>query len=371
MQELGGGARTIYLLIIKFGVTITKNALQTIAAAVIGGVLFYYLSLPLPWMLGSLTGVLIFKACGREPNLPMPIRNCGVIVLGAMMGAWFTPDTLRQIVAQLPGMILVTGASLLFGFGAAVLTSHQTGVSLTSSLLGSTPGGLSQMIILCDEFEDADLSAVSVLQTVRLLSVIFIVPFLAIHAVSAGDMVAVSGGAAGTAVEMGLNEITVLYTVCAIAGTFAANRLSFPTPYMLGPLLGVAVLGVAGFSLPRTPLFISAPAQICMGAYMGVGIDVNSLRQRKRLLVYAVLGGLTVVASSLVSAWLLTWFYQVELKTAFLSAAPGGIAEMGITAAMINADVSIVTAYQIFRMLFINVAVPFFFKWWLRKPAAT
>ena len=350
--------------------TNTKTILQTSITAVAGGLIFYYLALPLPWMLGPLTGVLVFKACGREAIWPTPIRDGGVIVLGAMMGAWFTPETVRQIIAQLPGMTLVTGVSLLFGYFAAVITANRTGISLTSSLLGSTPGGLSQMILICDEFEDADLTAVSMLQTIRLLSVIFIVPFLAIHAVSDGPAVAVSSGAA-TGIEMGLNGITGLYAASAIAGAVIANRLSFPSPYMLGPLLGVAVLGVAGFSLPRTPMYLSAPAQLCMGAFMGAGIDLVSLCRQKRLLIYALLGGLIVVASSLVSAWLLTWFYRVELNTAFLSAAPGGIAEMGVTAAMINADVSIVTAYQIFRMLFIVVAVPYFFRWWLKKPAAT
>ena len=75
---------------------------------------------------------------------------------------------------------------------------------------------------------------------------------------------------------------------------------------------------------------------------------MTSLRRQKKLLLYALLGGLIVVASSLLSAWMLTWFYPVELTTAFLGAAPGGIAEMGLTAALIHADVSIVSAYQIF-----------------------
>jgi membrane AbrB-like protein len=298
----------------------------------------------------------------------MRIRNAGLIVLGAMMGAWFTAETVRQIVAHLPGMLLVTGISLLFGVGAALITMRQTGISLASSLLGSTPGGFSQMVVLCDEFADADLAAVSMLQTIRLLSVVFIVPFLAIHAVVGG----VTGGGvlapvATVAAEWGFDRMTALYAAAAITGAAVAWRLSFPTPFMLGPLLGVAVLGVAGFDLPRTPLLVSAPAQICMGAYMGVGIDLVSLRQQKKLLLYALLGGLIVVASSLLSAWMLTRFYSVELTTAFLSAAPGGIAEMGLTAALIHADVSIVSAYQIFRLLFILLIVPYMFKWWLAK----
>lgn len=343
---------------------ITNRIIETFIAALIGGSLFYLLHLPLPWMLGPLTFVMLWRAySGRELCWPVSIRNGGVLVLGAMMGAWFTPDTVKQIVAQLPGMFLVTGTSLVFGFGMAYVTSSRAGVSLPSSLLGSTPGGLTQMVILCDEFAGTDRTVVTMLQTIRMLSVVFIVPFLAIHAVAGGATGAVPHASA--APMLGFDSITAYYAVAALVGAGVAWRFSFPTPFMLGPLLGVAVLGIAGLSLPRTPLLLSAPAQICMGAYMGVTTDFNSIRSQKRLLLYAVLGGLSVVATSLFSAWLLTWFYPVELTTAFLSAAPGGIAEMGLTAALIEADVSIVSAYQIFRLLFILVVVPYIFRWWL------
>jgi membrane AbrB-like protein len=316
-------------------------------------------------MLGALTGVMIWKSFGQEAYWPTPVRNGGVIVLGAMMGSWFTPETARQIIVQLPGMLLITGTSLLFGFGLAYFTARQTGVSLASSLLGSTPGGLTQMTIICDEFEDADLAVVSVLQTIRMQMVVFIVPFLAIHAV-AGSVAAAAPVAVSGAPAMGFNQTTAVYVLAALGGAAAGKRLSVPTPFMLGPLAGVAILGVSGLSLPQTPALLSALSQFCMGTYMGRTIDFASFRSQKKLLLYAVLGGLIMVGSSLLSAWVLTALYPaVELTTAFLCAAPGGTAEMGLTAVMIHADVSMVSAYQIFRLLFIIVMIPYFFRWWL------
>lgn len=338
--------------------------MKTGIVALIGSIIFYFLNLPLPWMLGSISGILAWKLCGQEAFWPLPVRNCGVVVLGAMLGAGFTPETARQIIVQLPGMLLATGTSLLFGFGAAYLTARQTGISLASSLLGSTPGGLSQMVVICDEFEGADLTVVSMMQTVRLLMVLFIVPFLAIHAV-AGGVTTAPPLAVNEVAKMGFNQMTGIYVVAALGGAVVAQRLSFPTPFMLGPLLGEAILGVTGFSLPQTPLLLSALGQICMGAYMGTTIELDSLRRQKSLLLYAILGGLAVVVASVLSGWMLTWFYPVDLTTAFLGAAPGGTAEMGLTAAMLHADVSIVSAYQIFRLLFIILLVPYFFKWWL------
>ncbi|RYG72527.1 hypothetical protein EU245_10000 [Lentibacillus lipolyticus] len=55
--------------------------------------------------------------------------------------------------------------------------------------------------------------------------------------------------------------------------------------------------------------------------------------------------------------------YNLTYSTAFLSTAPGGMVEMGLTAAAVGGDVSVVTSYQLFRLLVIMLFVPFFFKW--------
>lgn len=345
-------------------VLITKPIVKTMIAAVLGGGLFYLLQLPLPWILGPTISGLVCQMLRISVCWPMSLRNIGLVVLGAMMGIWFTADTLRQITLHLPGMMLITGTSLLFGFIIAYITAHQTGISLSSGLLGSTPGGFSQMVTLCDEFEDSDFAAVSVLQSIRLLSTIFLVPFIVVHGV-AGEVAGFLPIAEQT--MMALDTRTAIYVLTALAGAGAAWRVGLPTPFLLGPVLSIATLSVWGFDVPRTPPTLSAMAQICMGAYMGANIDCNSLRGQQKFVLYAVLGGLLMVASSLLSAWILTLLYPIDLATAFLSAAPGGTAEMAITAALIHADVSIVSGYQFFRMLFILLIMPYAFKWYLSR----
>lgn len=343
---------------------LTKPIVTTFIASAAGGGLFYLLNLPLPWILGPTVSGLACQVLGITVRWPMALRNAGLVVLGAMMGIWFTADTLRQITLHLPGMLLITGTSLLFGFIIAYITARQTGISLSSGLLGSTPGGFSQMMILCDEFDDADLAAVSVLQSIRLLSTVFLVPFIVVHGV-AGE----AAGAVWTAesVMMAFDERTAIYVLAAVTGAGAARRIKLPTPFLLGPVLAIAMLSIWGFDVPRTPPALSAIAQIGMGAYMGTHIDYNSLRGQQKFVSYAVLGGLLMVVSSLLSAWVLTLFYPVDLATAFLSAAPGGTAEMTITAALIHADVSIVSGYQFFRMLFILLIMPYAFRWYLDR----
>jgi uncharacterized protein len=73
-------------------------------------------------------------------------------------------------------------------------------------------------------------------------------------------------------------------------------------------------------------------------------------------------------------AYIFTRLTSITLVTAFLSMAPGGISEMGLTATIVNANLSTVVSYQLFRLLFVLlVGVPAI-RWWLAKtnsPAET
>jgi uncharacterized protein len=50
-------------------------------------------------------------------------------------------------------------------------------------------------------------------------------------------------------------------------------------------------------------------------------------------------------------------FYPVDFKTSFLSIVPGGLDQMGIISASVHADSTIVTAFQLFRVLIISIAI--------------
>ena len=94
---------------------------QTFSLAAAGGVLFFALSVPLAWMLGPLAAVVLWsQTLKKSVCWPVSLRNAALVVLGYVIGKSFTAEAARQVVAQLPVMLLVTsiilGMSLLFGF---------------------------------------------------------------------------------------------------------------------------------------------------------------------------------------------------------------------------------------------------------------
>jgi membrane AbrB-like protein len=351
--------------------TIIFYFMRTLAVAGIGGFLFKILYIPLPWMLGPLTSVMLWSLLTKQSMYwPLWLRNAGLIILGYMMGISFTAETGQQILIHLPSMFVSTTLIILFSLLLGYLVGRRTGISRSTSLIGSIPGGLSQMVVLSEEVPGSDVTVVTFMQTIRLLTVVFVVPLLATHVLAAGPEQSVFNNSLTVnplpLVGPGGSVKDWLIIIAAtLVSTWVAVRYNFPTPYLLGPLLGAVGLVLAGRPGPLVPNILILAAQLCIGTYMGLTMNIASLKAWKQLLPYTLAGSIGIVLVSLMVGYFLTCFYPLTLVTAFLSTAPGGMTEMGVTAMTVNADLSIVTAYQMFRVLFILLVVPWVLKSWL------
>lgn len=329
-----------------------------------GGTVFYLLNLPLPWTLGPLAAILVLQiGFKKKVHWPGALRNSALAVLGITMGSPFTMTTARQIVDQLPVIVAATVASIAFSLFMGYITHKRTGVDLASGLLGSVPGGLSQMAVLSKELH-ADTTVVTFMQTLRLLAVVFTVPFLARHGLA--DVV--DTAIQRTAVYNTMEPAAELFFITVVLiGTLAAQRVGLPTPWMLGPTLVTAALVCSGLEPLPLPSWVITVAQVSTGIYMGSNIKADSLSNWRKLLPYTVSGIVGILLCSFAIGFILNALYGYSLVTAFLGTAPGGVTEMGLTAMMVHADLSVVISYQMFRLLFILLVVPLALKWLLKK----
>ncbi|MCZ8533078.1 AbrB family transcriptional regulator [Psychrobacillus psychrodurans] len=310
---------------------------------------------------GCFTLEAIFK---RDLYWPISFKSGGQMLLGYSMGLSFTIASARQILEQLPSMAIVTILMVVFGLVIAYFVSKSTGINITSAVMGTTSGGLSQMVVLSEEIKGADPTVVIFMQTIRMLTVIFIVPTLSLHAFSSsGTQTVNSTIKLITQTEHGsfFQILTVFGIVLFI--TACAVRFKCPTPWILGPLVSSAILTVSGFETLHLPPILVVLVQLCLGIYLGLGIRMNMLSNWKKLLPFSFIAGLLIVGFALVLAYCLHMIYPISMTTAFLYIAPGGLPEMGITAHTVHADVSMVAAYQLFRVFFILFIVPIFLRY--------
>jgi membrane AbrB-like protein len=361
-----------------------NRTIETILVTCVGGLIFTLLHIPLSWMLGPLTAVIMWTSFTRRRLVcSNGLRNVGLALLGYSMGLSITLESVTQISAQLPSMLLATLLTVAFSLVTAVITARQSGISTTSSVIGSIPGGLTQMVVLSDEVEGADTAVVAFMQTIRLLAVVFVVPFFAVHGLADGagaviPLVGKQAGGAGTlwgSLAAGAQAAAdrPLFCLLLIAGVAAsawvAGKLRFPTPHFLGPILLVGIVTIASMDPPPLPSLFIILGQWILGTSMGLGIKLSSLSSWKRLLPYSLLSGFGIVGFSLGLSYVFSVLHPITLVTAFLSTSPGGMTEMGVTATLVGADVSLVVAYQMFRILFILFVVPYALRWSFRRLA--
>ncbi|WP_167578110.1 AbrB family transcriptional regulator [Ammoniphilus sp. YIM 78166] len=337
--------------------------LETIGIAAVGGFVFSMISIPLPWLLGPIAFLCLWRVTTkREMFMPPIFFESSLLVLGYMLGAAFTKETAIEILHQLPFMAIVSLFSLGLSLVIGVMTARRLDLDLASVILGSVPGGLAQMIVISREIKGVDPTIVVFIQLTRVLSVIFLVPFIAVQGMGNVEFSHSAMATYGTLQEYGF------YGLVCLAGFLVGRRIGLPNSILTGPLIATAVVMIiGGGAAPSLPPMIILLSQIVVGIHLGLQVKPEMLKSAGVLGAYSFAGSLCLILFSLLMAYGLTLITPVDLISGFLSTAPGGIAEMGITATVVKADLSTVSGYQLFRVLFILFVVAPFLQRWVTK----
>src|SRR5690606_16537673 len=133
------------------------------------------------------------------------------------------------------------------------------------------------------------------------------------------------------------------------------RRLGGANPWFLGAWLAAAVLTVSGVRLSAIPTGLSNAAQLVIGVSLGVRFTPDFVRAAPRWLASVALATMGMLAAALAFAWGLARLSDLPLATLVLGTAPGGIAEMSITAKVLQLGAPMVTAFQVCRLLAVLV----------------
>lgn len=340
-----------------------KQIIRTLITAVVGGVLFTLFHIPVPWLLGPMIAVVIgTNVVKRDYVWSGSIRDTGMMIVGYTIGLSMTSTALREMANQLPSMLSMTLLLMLLCSGIAFVVSKLSDSDYSTSLLGSIPGGLTQVIMLAEETKGINLAVVTVTQVCRLMIIIIVMPLLVtIPMFGQGEV----GKAADTAAPVlasaswaGLFPDILLFALVSIVFALVGAKIKFPTAYLLGPLIGTTMLQLFGMEGPKLPPIIIDAAQLMIGTHVGLMLKTDQLQRKVRTIGLALASGIMLVIGSVILSMVLTKIHPISNATSLLSMAPGGMDQMGIIAHEIHANLSIVSGYQLFRTFFIYFAVP-------------
>jgi membrane AbrB-like protein len=117
------------------------------------------------------------------------------------------------------------------------------------------------------------------------------------------------------------------------------------------------------------PTELSNAAQLVIGVSLGVRFEKKFIHTAPRWMVSVMLGTLGMMLASAAMGWAMAWATGLHPATLILGTAPGGIAEMAITAKVLELGVPVVTAFQVCRLVAVLLLVAPMYKWF-EAPAA-
>jgi uncharacterized protein len=338
-----------------------------VAVAVVASAVFTALGLPSPTLFGGLlAGLVRALALPGAVRVPGVAATAGQAVVGVAMGSLVDLETLRTVAGNWLPVLAVTVATLALSLGAGLLLRLQRGITPVTGAFSMIAGGASGIIVMAREL-GADERMVAVLQYLRVLLIVVLMPVVATVAYGAstgGGDAAPAEGAAGWPVGL-------LFTVgCCVVGLVVGRLVRLPVAALLGPMVAAAVVDLTGVVRgAEVPGLVASAAFLPIGLQVGLSFTRESLQTIGRALpvALAVIVGLIVASAGLGAV--LSAATGVSALDGYLATTPGGLYAVLATASDLGADVTFVLSVQVLRLFVMLLSAPLLARW-LRRSAA-
>lgn len=325
-----------------------------LAVCIIGGAVSAWLNVPLPWMIGSMLAMASVQMAGAQ-FAPLPGgRDAAMVVVGVTLGLYFTAPVVHQVAAYWPWFVALGLAAIGFGTVSALVLSRLSGADRATAYFGSMPGGASEMATMGESYGAAP-DRVALAHSMRMLLVVTIFPI----------GITLSGFAATeeyrpVVVPLDWGGLAILLSAAAFAG-WIARLIRLPTAFMMGSLFLTIALTVSGIALSSVPMWLTNAAQVLLGCVLGSRFERSFLTTAPRFVAALVPSVFITLGLAALVGWIIAWGSGVYLGSALLAAAPGGVAEMSITAKVLRIGVAFVTAAHVVRyVIVVLLTVPVF-----------
>jgi uncharacterized protein len=325
-----------------------------LAAAIVAGYACSLARTPIPWMLGPLFALALLRIGGAPVDAPPGARYVGQWIIGTSLALYFTPAVVRDVAGLWPLLLSGAAFAVALGYIAGLALARLAGIDRSTGIFASVPGGAAEMATL-GERHGARTDRVAAAHSLRILLVVAVVPFafqaLGVHGTD------VYTPATGTYDARGF----ALLIAATLAGCLGMQRFGTPNAFVLGSLAVGIPLTAAGVELSSLPGVVSNAGQCLLGCALGARFRRDFLAGAPRFVAAVVATSLLSIVLSAAFGAALARLAGQPVATLVLGTAPGGIAEMCITAKVLQLGVPLVTALHVTRVVvLLLVTAPLF-----------
>jgi len=327
------------------------HTLETLAIGGAGGLLFLWANLPGGLISGAMMAVGIAALAGRPLAVPPILTQTVLVLLGISLGSLVS----RQLIQHMSSYPLTIGllalATFCSTFGSSLYLQRFHGWDQTSAFLAGSPGALSQIVILAAE-KGADVAAIAVVQTMRVIILTAALPLL----------LALTGMAPASAPLTLTSNASPLGLTALIAASVAVALMlrlaKFPASWMFGAMLASSLLHGTGLIEGGLPPWVRGVALVGIGALIGsrfARMKISTLLSH----VNAALGSFVVaVAVSAIFVAVIALTTHVRVADVIVAFAPGAMDAMLALALTLHIDPIFVGAHHLSRFVFVSITTP-------------
>lgn len=324
----------------------------TLIVGTLGAALGWALGAPVYLLIGPAVLVSLAGLGGLRMGVSLPVRNACFVVIGLAVGAGFDRSALDAMIRWPLAFVVVVVMIWVMLVVSRWMLGRFFGFNARAALLAAAPGHLSFVLAIAAEAGE-DVVRVSTTQSVRLLSLTLVVPFVALAmGVELGGSVAPQG-------VLMAAWLTLVMLVLGVGAGIILGRLNVPAPMLIGPMLVSALGHLTELAPGVLPLWLVLPAFLVLGSLIGTRFSGVSMRD----LASGLAAGLAVtgvaVALAIVAAVPVAVALGVPLAHILVAFAPGGFETMIALGAVLGVVPGFVAACHMMRIFVLSAMLPF------------
>jgi membrane AbrB-like protein len=327
-----------------------RDMLTGLAIGLAGGLAFWAIGVPAPWLAGSMMAAIAAAFLGIGIAVPNWLRACAFVLLGIQTGTAVSWETVERA-AQWPLSIAFLAITVIVVTVACTwYYVARGGWDKPTALFASLPGALSLTLLLAST-TSADMRRVTIAQCMRLLFLVALLPSL-ISWLSPPEALYVLPE------EIDSFSSLLIVVAGAAAAGYLCEVLRVPAGLILGAILASAAFELSGIVSGAAPASILIPANVVLGVLIGMRFSDFSFAEFREALKDGLAGSLIAMLIAMAGAAVASLAADLPLALTLLAFAPGGLEAMTIMAFALHLDPAYVGAHQMARYMGLALLMP-------------
>ena len=335
----------------------------TLVCAFAAGYLLYRLHVPGGLMLGGIIGAAVFNILTEQAYMPYAARFFAQSVAGGFLGASIDRQKLKRLKDLILPLLIIVLSMILADIAIGWLIVRVSPLDAMTALASGIAGGIQDVPLIAEEL-GADAGKVAVLQFVRLLTGIGLVPIL----IRLTDPSARNDGPKAKR-EKAKSEVPVqehlITLAAALAGGYIGKLIGIPAGTLLCSLIAAGALHLVSGKGRMRPQ-IKQAAQLFAGAYIGCLLHKKDAMELKFVILPALVIVVVFVAVCFGASRVMRLLHTMNKRESMLATTPAGASEIALLSEDLNisgqnsADIMIL---HIFRVICVVSLLPQIIPW--------